>query len=679
MEFKDKIKNISNEIIKFLLFIVATATILYIIPREARFKYQFQEGKPWQYNLLTAPFDFTLQKSESELEYEYKTVLKNYRPYFTKDSMVYIKNIERLDTILAHKDEFSTKEKKSLRKLITHVYEKGIISWNDLTTLTNSGYESLFIVDKHVGQENLIEDLFTTKTAYEYILNTFNSEKSDLIASDLNNCLSENLSFNEAMSNEIKEETLRNISKTSGLIQKGERIIDHGEIVEEDTYKILTSLKDKYEKQIDSVEKQRNFVIGQSIIILCLIFCLFLYLKLFRPTNFTKNRDISFLLILVVAFVLITSLLVKHTKLSIYIIPYAIVPLCVRIFIDSRTALYTHLVTILLCSFMASFPFEFLLLQIVIGMIAVCTLRDMTQRSQLIRSIIIIFATYSILYVGYSLTETSSLSEIELTKFIYFAINCVLLLFIYALIFIFEKLFGFISSVTLMELSNTNSPLLRKLSEEAPGTFQHSLQVSNLAAEAAVIVNANSLLARTGALYHDIGKLYNPIFFYENQHSGTFPHRDLEFERSAQIIIAHIEEGVKIAEKYQLPQAIIEFIQTHHGLSKTKFFYNSYINQFPGRPIDDKIFSYPGPNPNTKETALVMMADGVEAASRSLKEYTEENIDNIVETIINNQLSDGLLSSSPLTFKDIEKIKLVFKKRLKNIYHTRISYPELKK
>ena len=227
MEFKDKIKNISNEIIKFLLFIVATATILYIIPREARFKYQFQEGKPWQYNLLTAPFDFTLQKSESELEYEYKTVLKNYRPYFTKDSMVYIKNIERLDTILAHKDEFSTKEKKSLRKLITHVYEKGIISWNDLTTLTNSGYESLFIVDKHVGQENLIEDLFTTKTAYEYILNTFNSEKSDLIASDLNNCLSENLSFNEAMSNEIKEETLRNISKTSGLIQKGERIIDH--------------------------------------------------------------------------------------------------------------------------------------------------------------------------------------------------------------------------------------------------------------------------------------------------------------------------------------------------------------------------------------------------------------------------------------------------------------------
>ena len=364
--------------------------------------------------------------------------------------------------------------------------------------------------------------------------------------------------------------------------------------------------------------------------------------------------------------------------LGIYLVPFAILPIIVCTFLDSRVALYSGLIAILLSAFAAPFPLEFIFLQVMVAMAAIYSLRDLVKRSQLVRCSIIVFCTYCICYVGYTLVVEGDWSKVNMLMFLYFAINSVLLLFAYLLIYLLEKMFGFISNVTLVELSDINSPILRQLSENCPGTFQHSLQVSNLAAEAANKIGANAQLVRTGALYHDIGKLANPAFFTENQSGGINPHDKLTYEQSAQIIISHVKDGVKIADRIQLPPRVKDFIVTHHGKSKTKYFYNSFKNKYPDKEIKEELFTYPGPNPHTKETAILMMADSVEAASRSLKEYTEASISQLVENIINGQIMDNLLKDTPLSFRDIETIKQVFIEKLKTIYHTRISYPELK-
>lgn len=371
--------------------------------------------------------------------------------------------------------------------------------------------------------------------------------------------------------------------------------------------------------------------------------------------------------------------MVTHSIFNVYILPYAMLPIIIRVFLDSRTAFLTHVITILICSIALRFPHEFILTQLAAGLVAIFSLRELSQRSQLFRTALLVILTYAAVYFAFELITENDLAKLNVRMYTYFIINGILLLFAYPLLFLLEKTFGFTSNVTLVELSNINNDLLRQMSETVPGTFQHSMQVANLAAEAAIRIGAKSQLVRTGALYHDIGKMENPAFFTENQSGGINPHKNLNYEQSAQVVINHVTDGLKLAEKYNLPKVIKDFISTHHGRGKTRFFYISWKNEHPGEEPDDEKFTYPGPNPFSKETAILMMADAVEAASRSLPEYTEESISNLVEKIIDSQIEEGYFKECPITFKDIATVKAVFKEKLKTIYHTRISYPELKK
>ncbi|MEG0464691.1 HDIG domain-containing metalloprotein, partial [Bacteroides sp.] len=394
---------------------------------------------------------------------------------------------------------------------------------------------------------------------------------------------------------------------------------------------------------------------------------------------YKRRGSLSLLFMLIIFYCVLTSLMITNNILNVYIIPYAMIPIIIRVFLDSRTAFLTHVITVLICSITLRLPYEFILVQLAAGMVAIFSLRELSQRSQLFRTAILVILTYAAVYFAFELITENDLSKLNIRMYTYFALNGVFLLFAYPLLFLLEKAFGFTSNVTLVELSNINNDLLRKMSESVPGTFQHSMQVANLAAEAAIRIGAKTQLVRTGALYHDIGKMENPAFFTENQSGGVNPHKNLSYEQSAQVVINHVTDGLKLAEKHNLPTAIKDFISTHHGRGKTKFFYISWKNEHPGEEPDEERFTYPGPNPFSRETAILMMADSVEAASRSLPEYTEQSISNLVDKIIDSQVDEGYFRECPITFKDISTIKSVFKEKLKTVYHTRISYPELKK
>lgn len=463
------------------------------------------------------------------------------------------------------------------------------------------------------------------------------------------------------------------------MVQAGERIIDRGEIVTPQIYEVLNSLKRVTEERSGKTDNRVWMIVGQVILVLVLMGSFYLFLLFFRPNEYKNRQHVMFMLLLIVTFVTLTAISVRFTDaFNVYIIPYAIVTILIRTFIDSRTALFASLITIILSGLMLPFLFEFIVIQITVSMTSVFMLKELTERSQLIRSSFFILLTYSLVYTGLTLHMERDISRIDWYMFLYFLINFIFIMFSYSLVYLIEKSFGFISGVSLVELSNINKPLLKELSEKAPGTFQHSMQVSNLAMEAAEKIGANSSLIRTGALYHDIGKMVNPAFFTENQTPSMNPHEGLPFEESARIIINHVRDGVKIAQKHNLPKQIIEFIETHHGTSMPKYFYISWKNANPGKEINEDLFKYPGPNPFTKETAILMMADTVEAASRSLKEYTEESIRTLVDTLIDNQVSEGYFKLAPITFKDVETVKNVFVEKLKIIYHTRIVYPTLK-
>jgi putative nucleotidyltransferase with HDIG domain len=458
----------------------------------------------------------------------------------------------------------------------------------------------------------------------------------------------------------------------------GQKIIDRGEIVDENTYNILLSLKKEWEKRGDTIEEKRLTILGQIIFVSLFIICFMTYLELFRDRFYEQRGSIILLFLLIIFFPVLSSIIVEQNLTSIYVVPYAMIPIIIRIFLDSRTAFMAHVAIILICSITLQYPYEFILLQLLTGMAAIFSLRELSQRSQLFRTAFIVFACYALLYFAFELILEDDLTKLNTRMYIYFGINGVMLLFAYPLLFALEKIFGFTSNVTLVELSNINNSLLREMSEIAPGTFQHSLQMANLAAEAANRIGAKSQLVRTGALYHDIGKMVNPAFFTENQ-SGVNPHKSLSYEQSAQVIISHVTEGLKLAEKHNLPKVIKDFINTHHGHGLTKYFYISYQNEHPNEEVDTEMFRYPGVDPFTKEQAILMMADSVEAASRSLPEYTEESIGSLVDKIIDTQVADGFFKECPITFKDIAMVKALFKEKLKTMYHTRITYPELKK
>ncbi len=672
----------STRVLQFVFFVAAVALVIYFFPREGKFRYTFQEGKPWKYGLLTAPFDFPIYKDEAVIQQEQDSILRNFQPIFSYNKSIETKAVSDFEKTLNSHTEISISPtfRNNLIQALHETYRKGILSSEAYTQLQSGKYKDIRILENNIAREVPVAELQSARKAYENILARFPDYYSHHILQqcNLNDFLHINITFDSIATDRLKDNLLQRIALSDGIVQAGERIVDRGEIITPQTYRILKSLETVSLKKSTGNDHRGYTLLGQIIVFTCLFAFFYLFLALFRPQTFNEMRTLGFMLMLIVGISLIAFLLSEFRLQGIYLVPFAIIPIIIVTFFDSRTALYVHLITVLICAFTAPFALEFIFLQLIVGMTAIDSLSDLSRRSQLMRCAVLVFLAYCFAYVGYTLLTEGDLSKLNYTMFIYFGINCIFLLFAYLLIYIFEKVFGFISTVTLVELSDVNNPILRQLSEECPGTFQHSLQISNLAAEAANKIGAKAQLVRTGALYHDIGKLKNPAFFTENQ-SGFNPHTPLSFEQSAQIVISHVNDGLKMADKQRLPQAIKDFIATHHGRGKAKFFYNSYCNKYPDRPVDEAKFTYPGPNPFTKETGILMMADAVEAASRSLKEYTAESISQLVNRIVDSQIADGLLRDTPLSFRDVETIKATFIEKLKTIYHTRISYPELNK
>ena len=668
---------------KSLIFIATVSVIVYFLPNEGKFNYQFDINKPWKYGLLQASFDFPIYKNDMQVQKEQDSILATYQPYFHIEKNAEKEMIERLredyNKTLRHSLP-GTDYIRYIERMLKEMYRNGIIAGNDLTRMEEDSITAIRTVEQNTATSRPVGQLYTVKDAYEYLLNadTTHYKKKVLQQCNLNNYITPNLIYDEAKSEAAQKDLLSNISYANGFVLNGQKIIDRGEIVNEQTYNILESLRKEWEKRSDSLQEKRLTLAGQILYVGIFLFCFMVYLDLFRADYYERKGSLSLLFALIVLFPVIASVMVSQSLSSIYIVPFAMIPIIVRIFLDSRTAFMAHVTIILLCSITLRFPHEFILLQVVAGMVSIYSLRELSQRSQLLRTALVVFASYALLYFAFELIHEDDLTKLNTRMYIYFMINGILLLFAYPLLFILEKTFGFTSNVTLVELSNINNSLLREMSEIAPGTFQHSLQMANLAAEAANKIGAKSQLVRTGALYHDIGKMVNPAFFTENQ-PGVNPHKSLNYEQSAQVIISHITDGLKLAEKHNLPKVIKDFISTHHGRGLTKYFYISYKNEHPDEEVDAEKFRYPGPNPFTKEQAILMMADSVEAASRSLPEYTEESIGTLVDKIIDAQVAEGFFKECPITFKDIALVKALFKEKLKTMYHTRISYPELKK
>ena len=668
---------------KSLIFIATVSVIVYFLPNEGKFNYQFDINKPWKYGLLQASFDFPIYKNDMQVQKEQDSILATYQPYFHIEKNAEKEMIERLredyNKTLRHSLP-GTDYIRYIERMLKEMYRNGIIAGNDLTRMEEDSITAIRTVEQNTATSRPVGQLYTVKDAYEYLLNadTTHYKKKVLQQCNLNNYITPNLIYDEAKSEAAQKDLLSNISYANGFVLNGQKIIDRGEIVNEQTYNILESLRKEWEKRSDSLQEKRLTLAGQILYVGIFLFCFMVYLDLFRADYYERKGSLSLLFALIVLFPVIASVMVSQSLSSIYIVPFAMIPIIVRIFLDSRTAFMAHVTIILLCSITLRFPHEFILLQVVAGMVSIYSLRELSQRSQLLRTALVVFASYALLYFAFELIHEDDLTKLNTRMYIYFMINGILLLFAYPLLFILEKTFGFTSNVTLVELSNINNSLLREMSEIAPGTFQHSLQMANLAAEAANKIGAKSQLVRTGALYHDIGKMVNPAFFTENQ-SGVNPHKSLNYEQSAQVIISHITDGLKLAEKHNLPKVIKDFISTHHGRGLTKYFYISYKNEHPDEEVDAEKFRYPGPNPFTKEQAILMMADSVEAASRSLPEYTEESIGTLVDKIIDAQVAEGFFKECPITFKDIALVKALFKEKLKTMYHTRISHPELKK
>lgn len=678
---KKKIK-IRTRVFVPLVFVIAVLLVTYLFPRQGSFKYSFNEGRPWQYGLLMAPFDFPIYKTSEQLQAEQDSLLQYYEPYFETDDNVQKNALADFDADVNLKERLSglpADYKLYIRKKLLEVYDEGIMRSEDYDRIAASVTGGLRLKEGNMAESRNIESFFTIRSAYEKVLDDF-PESMDielLRSADINDYIRENIIFDAATSEKAENEFIQQIDISRGMVQQGQRIIDQGEIVDNHTYNILSSLKRVTEERSGGAGKSSGIIIGQLMLILLMFGSFYMYLLFFRPNEYRNRKHVVFMVLLIVIFLLLTAVTVRFELFSVFIIPYAIVTILIRTFIDSRTALFTSLITVILSSLMVPYPFEFIVIQMSVAMVSIFMLKELSERSQLIRSSFFILLTYILVYVGLTLYQEGSIKETNWVMLIYFLINFIFIMFSYTLVYLVEQSFGFISGVSLVELSNINKPLLKELSEKAPGTFQHSMQVSNLAMAAASKLGANASLIRTGALYHDIGKMVNPAFFTENQTPGMNPHAGLPFEESARIIINHVKDGVRIAQKNNIPKQIIDFIETHHGTSMPKFFYISWKNANPGKEVKESDFRYPGPNPFTREEAIMMMADSVEASSRSLPEYTEESIRTLVDKIIDAQLYEGYFKMAPITFRDIQTVKDVFVEKLQTIYHSRIAYPEL--
>lgn len=700
--------NTWSSIFRILIYVIAVLIILYVLPKEGKFKYEYQKGSPWKHENLIAPFDFAIYKSAEQLEDEKNTIIADAMQYFNKDNKVQIDNMERFlatynslmkeyvgrtdtisDTLVGTKDIYHN-FRNTVYASLNFVYTNGLIETESLADGTDLKDRVILIHDGDITTQKRFSEVFTNKAAYLYVKNcirAFMSESAgkmsdtefkniEKIVENLNpnQWLEQNLNYDENTTQKVLNETINNISLTRGIVQQGQRIIFQGEMVGDEEFRILESLRREYEQSDHGAGYNYTFL-GQSIVFILFFALIYMFLKTFRKEIFFQTKYSMLVLSLITLVIVGMSLVIRYNLFSIWAVPFLLLALIIKTFFDTRTALFFHIMACVATGFVVPNSFEYFVMQFVPGYFMIISLQQINRRGLVFRTSFICFVIYALVYLSFEFMYNGNIDGTNWRTLIYLGINSMLLLLAYPAIYLFEKVFGLLSDVTLVELADSNRPLLRRLAEEAPGTFAHCTQVANLAEAAIFQVGGNPHLARTGALYHDIGKLTAPLYFTENQVTGINPHDKLDYLKSAEIIINHVVKGVDIAKQYKLPTQIIDFIKTHHGTSKAGYFYKMYKKEHPDEDCDDK-FTYPGPRPLNKENAIVMMADSIEAASKSLKTYDTITISNLVDNIINGQIAQKQFDNTNLTFRDIDKVKELFKEKLINIYHARIEYPK---
>lgn len=684
------LRNNYNLLEKVTLFALAIWLLIMVFPREGKFKYEYQRGKPWQHEDLIAPVDFAVLKPAEELQKEQETALEQLRPHFRRNNVVADAQVNHcvneFNSIwkarFGNSTEADAEKDKTLNLIIStldSLFTRGIVNMTKSIEDKPGDYQ-IWVIDGNTATQIPLGNLFTIQRAEKFIRNQVNNSginNRDMVYDVLVGALKQNILYDEETTLRARESILAEIPDSRGMVQSGERIISRGELVNAENYQVLESLRIDYENRLGTTFKYFNILAGQTLLITLTMVAFILFMLSFRKDLFAENKKLLMMLIVILIMVSSASFTLRTNGQLLQLLPFCMVPLIIRVFFDTRLAYFVHVVTIILAGFMVPNAFEFIFMQLIAGIIAIISVAQLNRRSRFFITAFAIFISYSVTYIGMLLIQDGSLESISTKPFVLFAGNALFTLFSYPLIFIFEKTFGLVTDVTLMELSDTNSPLLRKLSHYAPGTFQHSLQVANIAEEAVYAINGNPMLVRAGALYHDIGKMEMPMYFIENQTSSMNPHDELGYEESGRIIVGHVYKGIELARKYNLPEVLVDFIRTHHGTRRAEYFYNLKKIEFPEQEISDKPFKYPGPVPFSKETSVLMMADSVEAASRSIQRPNADAIAILVDKIIDTQVADGQFDNSDLTFQDITRIKKILKKKLMSIYHIRIEYPSL--
>lgn len=674
-----------TRLIRLGLAVLAVTVIMLILPRVDHQSYSFEQNQPWKYALLTADFDTPILRDSASARKMRDSIDRVFVPFVKRLPSVEQANVERFAGLITN---YATPhEQQLLVKLLKKAYADGVLDSHLYDNLFSTHASTLRLVDANDPSNAVVtinaSGMLSPARAFGMIDSAFYAESregdrklSPEIGKALNISLSPNIVLDTATDYKYRSQDYLNVTGAMGVIKKGQRIVDRGEIVTPQIFTNLNTYLDMMASQQSESDTHIYFLIGQCLYIVFIFTLLYSFLYIYRSSFYANLRQMTFLVFFITLFVVFSVVMFEYFANGIYLVPFAAVPVIIVVFFDSRTAIFALVTTIMISALVATYQFSFIFMELCVGLIATFSIRQLSRRSQLLRTAVLSFITYCLAMVVVSLLTSGNLSLLSWRLLGTFAINSVILSFAYVLILVIEKLFGFTSTVTLVELSDINNPVLRQLAEEAPGTFQHSMQVSTLAAEAARAIGANTTLVRTGALYHDIGKMKSPIFFTENQH-GVNPHAGLNPETSAHKIISHVTDGLAIASKEKLPKVIKNFISEHHGKGLAKYFYNTAVNENPDIVIDKEKFQYPGPNPQSKETAILMMADSVEAASRSLQEYTPQAIDTLVDKIVDTQVADGLLKEAPISFKEVEMVKKTFKKRLSTIYHSRVAYPEM--
>ena len=684
--FVNKLYQNNTIIYKVILFLITTIAIVYLFPKGGQFKYDFNNGQLWKYDNLYAPFDFAVQKSEEEIKIEKKQIDANAKLYFTFNKSIVSeveKSFERRMSALPLNDSLTIQDKKTINKIgidiIDKIYKIGFLEVISQDRVSNR--DELVAVRKEnvvkdIPFKNLLNSNEVLKIITENLENSFNSFRRKQVFNILSEIIKPNITYDADFTEKVIENETKNISYTKGKVSSGGLIILKGDIVEGKKLAILNSLKSESESKVWTESNYNWIIFGYTILVALALLMLLLFLKKNRVEIYNNNNKVTFIFFNVFSMIFIQTLVIKYNSDYLYVVPLSVLPIILKAFFDARLGLFTHVLTVLLLGYVVPNSFEFIYLHIIAGIVTILTVSELYKRATLFISVAQITGIYMVTYFAFSIIKEGNASQINLDYFMLFAANGLLSFLAIILIYIYEKVFGLVSDVTLLELSNTNSKLLRELNEKAPGTFQHSMQVANLAEAAANEIGANSMLVRTGALYHDVGKMANPMYFIENQTTGVNPHHELSPRDSAKIITDHVIKGVEIAKKYNLPDRIIDFIRTHHGTSTTYYFLMKEKEMNPDTDVDVKKFQYQGPNPFSKETAILMMCDAAEAASKSLKTPTAQSISDLIDKIIEKQMSDNQFLNSDITFKEIETIKKVIKKKLLNIYHLRVEYPE---